>query len=330
MERDAAKTAAALTAGLDVERIRSRGLPPVPVNGLTHHEAGPGVDPKDWAEAVGFVLRRRGIPWQQLTPVQVTAALTKGARLWEIAVAGPKVSAVDVVPYLEEEFVANLTNPGRGPDRMPPGSNDMCAWRCRKPDCGYEWEVALATRALSGHGCSRCGHARVGAANSKPGLGKSLAEINPTMAQELIEVTGHPGWTAFDLLPTSNKRCRWRCPEPHCRFEYPAPPSRRTGQSSGCPQCARQRTIAGRVRPKPGKSLQDVHPAIASELIEVIDEPDLTSKDLRPSSTKLCQWACSKPGCPGRWKATPDQRTRRGGTGKRCPECYPPRKSRCT
>ncbi|MFH8350252.1 zinc-ribbon domain-containing protein [Streptomyces sp. NPDC018045] len=94
------------------------------------------------------------------------------------------------------------------------------------------------------------------------------------------------------------------------------------------PRCARRRTIAARVRPKPGKSLQDVHPALADELVEVIDEPNLTAKELRPSSTKLCRWACSKPGCPGRWKATPDQRSRRGGTGKRCPACHPPRKSR--
>lgn len=328
LERDTAKTAAALAAGLDVERIRSRGLPPVAVQGFTHHEAGPGVDPEDWAEAVGFVLRRRGLSWRQLSPTEVTAAFKKGAQLWENVVAGPEVSAVDVAPHLEEEFVANLTNPGRGPHRMPPGCNDVCAWRCRKPDCGYEWEVALHSRALSGRGCSRCGHARVGAANSRPGPGESLAEVNPTMAAELIGVVDHPGWTAFDLLPTSNKTCQWRCPEPRCRFEYPAPLSRRSGQSSGCPRCARQRTVAARVRPKPGQSLQDLHAVIASEFVEVIGEPNLTAKDLRPNSAKRCRWMCSKPGCPGRWAATPEHRTRRGGNGKRCPVCHPPRKSR--
>ncbi|MFI7368215.1 zinc-ribbon domain-containing protein [Streptomyces sp. NPDC050149] len=328
LERDTAKTKAALAAGLDVERIRSRGLPPVPIHGFAHHEAGPGVDPKDWAESVGFVLRRRGLSWQPLTPADVTAALTKGAQLWARVVAGPEVSAVDVVPHLEQEFIANLTNPGKTSDRMPPGCNDVCFWRCQKPDCGHEWNAVLNRRALAGHGCPRCGYARVGAANSRPGPGESLAEVNRAMATELIEVVDHPGLTAFDLFPTSNKKCRWRCPDPHCQFEYSAPPSRRTSQSSGCPQCARRRTIAGRMRPKPGQSLQDVHPAIASELVEVIGEPNLTAKEVRPSSAKSCRWACSKPGCSGRWKATPDQRSRRGGTGKRCPACYPPRKSR--
>ncbi|MFJ9216331.1 zinc-ribbon domain-containing protein [Streptomyces sp. NPDC102383] len=327
LERDTAKTVAALAAGLDVERIRSRGLPPVPVHGFFHNEAGPGVNPHDWAEAVGTVLRRRGLPWRQLTAAETTAALMKGAHLWERAVAGPATSALDVVPHLEEEFVANLTKPGRAPGRMPPGCNDLCQWRCRKPDCGHEWKAAIASRVLDGRSCPECGHARVGAANSRPGPGESLAETNPSMAEELIEVIDHPGWTALDLFPTSNKACRWRCPAPSCRFEYPAPPSRRTGQSSGCPRCARQRTAAARVRPKPGKSLQDVYPNIAGELLEVTDEPHLTAKDIRPSSTKPCWWSCSKPSCPGRWEATPDQRTRRRGTGKRCPVCHPPRKS---
>lgn len=326
LERDTAKTKAAFAAGLDMERIRSCGLPPVLVPGLIHHEAGPGVDPEDWAEAVGVVLRHRGLPWRQLTPAEVTAALTKGVQLWERAVAGPEVSAADVAPHLEAEFVANLTNPGRGPDRMPPGCNDVCVWRCGQPGCGYEWQAALHSRALGGRGCSRCASTRVGVANSRPGAGESLAEVNPAMAAELIEVVDHIGWTAFDLLPGSNKTCRWRCSD--CRFEYPAPPNRRTGQSSGCPRCARQRTSTARVRPKPGRSLQDVHPALADELLEVIGESNLTAKELRPSSAKLCRWACSKPGCPGRWEATPDQRSRRGGTGKRCPVCHPPRKSR--
>lgn len=78
LERDTAKTKAALAAGLDMERIRCRGLPPVPVHGLAHYEAEPGVNPEDWAEVVGVVLRRRGLSWKQLTPAEVTAALTRG------------------------------------------------------------------------------------------------------------------------------------------------------------------------------------------------------------------------------------------------------------
>jgi hypothetical protein len=73
--RDTAKTEAALAAGLDMERIRERGLPALPLSGRMHYEAGPGLDPGQWAEAVGQVLRRRGLPWKDLDPAQVRAAI---------------------------------------------------------------------------------------------------------------------------------------------------------------------------------------------------------------------------------------------------------------
>lgn len=326
LARDTAKTEATLSAGRRLERIRERGLPPLPISGIAHYEAGPGVDPADWAEAVGYVVRRRGHPWKDLDSVEVIEALSEAARLWQEDLAKPKVSALDAAPHLEREFVENRTTPGRGLDQMPPGCNDLCAWRCLAPGCGNKWEVPLHVRALAGRGCRKCGWKRTGAANSRPGPGESLAEVNPTLAAELIEVIDHPGWTANDLLPNSNKVCLWRCPESECGSEYRCQPSQRTSQGRGCRECARRRSTAGRTRPKPGKSLHDKFPEIAAELIEVIDHPGWTANDLRPSSAKPCRWQCSQQNCPGVWEATADQRTRRGGTGMRCPLCHPRRK----
>ncbi|MFI9843983.1 zinc-ribbon domain-containing protein [Nonomuraea sp. NPDC051941] len=325
LARDTAKTEAAMLAGLELVRIRERGLPPLPISGLSHYEAGPGVDPEEWAAAIGYVLRRRGEPWKDLDAAQVTAALTRASALWHEVVAGPKISALDVAPHLADEFVANRTSPGRGLERMPPGCNDVCAWRCSTPNCGHEWEVALSVRTLMGRGCQECGWRKTGAANSRPGPGESLAEVNPELAAQLVEVVDHPGWTAPDLLPNSNKPCIWRCPDPDCRYEWTAPPGRRTNQGSGCSECARKRTAAARVRPKPGQSLQDLFPQIAAELVEVIGQPRLTAADLRAGSNMKCRWRCAKPGCSRSWLATPGQRTRRGGTGKPCPRCHPRR-----
>ncbi|WP_428834489.1 zinc-ribbon domain-containing protein [Nonomuraea maheshkhaliensis] len=95
----------------------------------------------------------------------------------------------------------------QGLDRMPPGCNDLCAWRCSKSDCGHEWEIELSTRTLAGRGCKECGHRKTGADNSRPGPGESLAEVNPALAAQLVEVVDHPRWTAWDLLPNSNKSC---------------------------------------------------------------------------------------------------------------------------
>jgi predicted heme/steroid binding protein len=196
------------------------------------------------------------------------------------------------------------------------------------PGCGNEWEVPLQVRALSVRGCQECGWRKTGAHHSRPRLGESLAEVSPTLAAELIEVIDHPGWTVNDLLPYSNKQCRWRCSKPGCGYKWSAPPSRRSGEGSGCSECGHKRTPAARARPKLGQSLLDHYPMIGAELVEVIRHPGWTASDLRVSSTKPCTWQCSKSGCSSTWEATPDQRTRRGGTGKRFPECHPPRKPR--
>lgn len=327
LERDTAKAEAARAAGLVFERVRGRGLPAIPIHGFPHFEAGPGVVPEEWSEAVGLVLRSHGLPWKKLTSAEVTAAFTKGAQLWQDVVAGPTVTALDVAPHLAREFVENLTNPGRDLDRMPPGCNDVCSWKCQEPDCGFEWSIGLDVRVLAGRGCRKCGYKRMATAKSRPLPGESLGEVNPTLAAELVEVVDHPDLTAFDLRPNANKICLWQCPHSDCGHRYKAPLNRRMSQSSGCPKCSRKRTLAGRTRPKPGKSLHDRHPDVAAEFVEVIGEPALTPADLRPSSVKLCSWRCLAPGCGGRWEATPDQRTRRGGTGKPCPQCYPPRRS---
>jgi hypothetical protein len=120
------------------------------------------------------------------------------------SVQGPKVSALDMAPHPAEEFVCNVDKPGRDLTSMPPGCNDACAWRCSAPGCGHEWIVPLYVRTVSERGCSKCGHRKTGEDNSRPSPGESLAEVNPDLAAELVEVVNHAGWTAYDLLPFSN------------------------------------------------------------------------------------------------------------------------------
>ncbi|MFK0288781.1 zinc-ribbon domain-containing protein [Streptomyces sp. NPDC090499] len=80
--------------------------------------------------------------------------------------------------------------------------------------------------------------------------------------------------------------------------------------------------------PSPENPCRPCTPVLADELVEVIDEPNLTPKELRPSSAKRCRWACPMPGCPGRWDATPDQRSCRGGDWQTLPGLSPARKIR--
>lgn len=216
LKRDTAKAQAARAAGLVFVRIRARGLPAIPLPWTTHFEAGPGLDPEDWARAVGSVLRGRGLPWKELAPPEVATALMKGSQLWQQAVAAPATSALAAAPHLEAEFVANLTNPGVGLARMAPGCNDLCTWKCQEVDCGHEWDVPVYTRALAGRGCRKCGYKRMATKKRRPTPGTSLGDVNREMASELVEVIGHPDWTAFDLLPNANQDCLWKCPDPRC------------------------------------------------------------------------------------------------------------------
>ncbi|WP_243088174.1 zinc-ribbon domain-containing protein [Streptomyces sp. 891-h] len=69
-------------------------------------------------------------------------------------------SLADLHPEVAEEFVTNLTRPGRTPEKIRPGSKDRCRWR---DATGREWEAVVYERTrsparglvLSAHGRSR-------------------------------------------------------------------------------------------------------------------------------------------------------------------------------
>ncbi|WP_353962531.1 zinc-ribbon domain-containing protein [Streptomyces sp. NBC_00424] len=58
-------------------------------------------------------------------------------------------------PRISQTFVRNITTPGEGPERLRPGSNDRCQWRCPN---GHEWEALVLARTY-GSECPRCASA---------------------------------------------------------------------------------------------------------------------------------------------------------------------------
>ncbi len=64
------------------------------------------------------------------------------------------LSLAEVNPLLAQQFVANVSRPGRMPSGMPAGANDNCHWRCER---GHEWTTTVAARVGAGSGCPRCG-----------------------------------------------------------------------------------------------------------------------------------------------------------------------------
>jgi hypothetical protein len=55
-------------------------------------------------------------------------------------------------PEIAAQFIDNLSNPGRTPDLMNPGTNDRCVWRCA---AAHTWLASPITRT-KGHGCQKC------------------------------------------------------------------------------------------------------------------------------------------------------------------------------
>lgn len=159
----------------------------------------------------------------------------------------------------------------------------------------------------------------VGNAWRNPGPGKSLQDLFADVANELVAVDGQPGRTAAELHASSNKMCCWQCRD--CGNQWRTTPNARTKKSgSGCPRCARQRTISGRRTARVGESLADKHPEVAAEFVENLDN-DLTPSQLKPHSNYKCRWRCRT--CGNEWRASLSNRTS-GQTG--CPACFEARR----
>ncbi|MCR1785408.1 zinc-ribbon domain-containing protein [Nocardioides carbamazepini] len=65
----------------------------------------------------------------------------------------PGNTLADLHPAIAEQFLTNLTHPGRGADQLKAGSHDRCRWRC---GAGHEWETTVKNRTRGGTGCPEC------------------------------------------------------------------------------------------------------------------------------------------------------------------------------
>ncbi len=104
-------------------------------------------------------------------------------------------------------FVANKSHPGRGPQSLTAGSNDVCVWRC--PECFRLFErsvVTQATRLL----CAACAYLARGVAKRVAPEGKSLATLMPEIAATFVANLSWPGHGPATLYPRAGALCSWR------------------------------------------------------------------------------------------------------------------------
>ncbi|MBE5459428.1 zinc-ribbon domain-containing protein [Mycobacteroides abscessus] len=128
-------------------------------------------------------------------------------------------------------------------------------WLCA--DCGHEWQVMVAHRT-AGKGCAKCGRARTAIALAKPSPGRSFADQSPVVHE------WHPirngDVRPQDVTAFSHTKRWWLCAI--CGHEWQATPADRSN-GYGCLPCGRRRSLKTRAAPNPGRSLSDLHTAVA-------------------------------------------------------------------
>ncbi len=142
-----------------------------------------------------------------------------------------------VRPDIAALFLANVTNPGYGPETLHVSSGDRCRWECATCDKVREIRVADAVRTP---GCAACGHTRIGEARiaTAAAKGRVLSISHPELAEQIdVERTGRTP----DRIPTAGRdSVWWRCPANPSHTWRAAPYSRTSKRPTGCPQCARR------------------------------------------------------------------------------------------
>jgi hypothetical protein len=149
-----------------------------------------------------------------------------------------------------------------------------------------------------------------------------LTVSHPNIAEELIAVIGYDAVTSDCLQPSDQRECRWRCAV--CAHEWSCSVTKRAtgGAGSGCPKCARLRTINARRVARQGESLADLYPELAQEFVANLDN-ELAPSQLKPGSGYKCRWRCRV--CNNEWVAIPQNRVA-NKTG--CPACFAARRGK--
>ena len=216
----------------------------------------------------------------------------------------------DLHPAVAATFRGCPSAPRATAADLRPASNRMCRWRCQ--DCGAEYDMSVAARTR-GRGCPDCARRAAGAKRRLPPPGGSLADVHPLLAAELVDCPTRPGAAPADLAPGANVRARWRCAS--CGHAWTASVASRSA-GSGCPSCARQRTVASRMRVKSGSSLADLRPDLAAQWEANDTHSGRGPGELTCGSHDRCRWRC--PSCDSTWTTSVKNRAR-NGTG--CPAC---------
>lgn len=173
------------------------------------------------------------------------------------------------------------------------GSGKSVWWNCKK---NHYWEASPATRT-KGFGCPYCSNQRAlfGYNDLETRFPKVAAEWSYKLNARI---------TPRNVVPGSNKKFWWTCPEGH---DFESKVSSRTVRGTGCPYCSNQSLLKG------FNDLQTTHPDLAKQWSKSKNSNMKPSEVIAGTNYKYW-WECS---LGHEWLQSANVRS--GGSG--CPVC---------
>lgn len=208
-------------------------------------------------------------------------------------VATKKNCLATAYPQLVKEW--SEKNLSLTPNDVVAGSNKKVWWKCRKQNCGYEWQTSVANRTIHKSGCPACAGKVATPMNN-------LAVKGPHLLREYSAQNEKPA-TAY--TPKSHQKVWWECRI--CKREWQAVIYGRV-MGRGCPECT-NRIVT------PTNNLAYLYPELVKEYSPRNKQP--ASRVISTAHRKYW-WKCKEPGCGHEWQATGYNRTVRG---QGCPKC---------
>jgi Zn finger protein HypA/HybF involved in hydrogenase expression len=174
------------------------------------------------------------------------------------------------------------------PRKYTLGSGSRIPWKCN--DCSHEWITSVRHRAFSGTGCPACANQVLHMDGRN-----SMLYTHPNLAEELLHAD------PSKLIAGTPKKMKWKCNE--CSHVWQANSSSRS-KGIGCPACN-----SGALHSDGRNSMQETHPKLASELLDV-DPTKITA-----GTKRRLRWKCVK--CEHEWVNDGGSRV----SGRGCPAC---------
>lgn len=173
------------------------------------------------------------------------------------------------------------------PDQVMRATKHVAWWTCEN---GHEWDAPVSSRTVSGAGCAVCAGKRVIAGVN------DLSTLRPDIAAQW-----HPTKNG-DLSPErvslmSSMEAWWLCAA--CGHEWRAVVSDRA-LGKGCRKCADKATAERNRVPRPGRSLEQVHPR-STKLWHPNRNGAMRPADVAATSGANVWWLCVS--CDNEWES---------------------------